>query len=75
MIFINIGIDIGGSHVGMGLVDEEGNIKDSKYIFYTNETFSMDKVFASINDFIEEFEDEAESVRYWDSWVCYGYFN
>ena len=71
MIFINIGVDIGGSHVGMGLVDDEGNIKDSRYIFYTSETFSIDKVFASINDFIEEFEDEAESVRYWNSGVCY----
>lgn len=75
MIFINIGIDIGGSHVGMGLVDEEGNIKDSKYIFYTRETFSIDKVFTSINDFIEEFEDEAESVRYWNSRICYRYID
>ena len=26
MIFINIGIDIGGKHVGMGIVDSQGNI-------------------------------------------------
>lgn len=62
MIFINIGIDIGGSHTAMGLIDEDGNVLDSKEIFYTPETFDIDECFESINDFVNEHEAEADSI-------------
>lgn len=62
MIFINIGIDIGGSHAAMGLINEEGEILNSKEIFYTFETFDVDECFECINDFISEHESEAGSI-------------
>lgn len=62
MIFINIGIDIGGSHTAMGVIDENGNVLDSKEIFYTPETFDIDECFESINDFVNEHEAEADSI-------------
>lgn len=62
MIFINIGIDIGGSHTAMGLIDSDGSVLNSKEIFYTPQTFDIDECFESINDFIAEHESEAESI-------------
>lgn len=62
MIFINIGIDIGGSHVGMGLVDDENIIQVRKDIHYTPGAFIPEIFFEVINNFIEEHEDEAESI-------------
>ena len=62
MIFINIGIDIGGSHTAMGLIDSNGSVLNSKEIFYTPQTFDIDECFESINDFVAEHELEAESI-------------
>ena len=62
MIFINIGIDIGGSHVAMGLVDDDNQIVLRKDIHYTPGTFVPEVFFEVINSFIEEHEEEVESV-------------
>lgn len=62
MIFINIGVDIGGSHTAMGVIGENGNVLESKEIFYTPKTFDVHECFKSINDFIKKYETEVESV-------------
>lgn len=64
MIFINIGIDVGGTHVGMGLVDEDGSILKRNDIFYNELTFDAEEVFEQIDEFIAENEEEAESVGF-----------
>lgn len=62
MIGINIGIDIGGKHIGMGLVNEDGKIVARKYLYYEKENFDIISSFEMINDFIEKYEDRAESI-------------
>ena len=62
MIFINIGIDIGGSHIGMGLVDENIIIKERKDIYYASNTFTPEVIFEVINDFINEYEEDVETI-------------
>lgn len=62
MIFINIGIDVGGTHVGMGLVSDDGTILKRRNIFYDELTFDAESVFEQINEFVAENEDEAENV-------------
>ena len=64
MIFINIGIDIGGKHIGMGLVDEEGNIIARNDLYYGDRKFDLDEAFESINKFIDDYEEQAENIRY-----------
>lgn len=64
MIFINIGIDVGGTHVGMGLVDDDGSILKRNDIFYNELTFNAEEVFEQIDEFIAENEEEAESVGF-----------
>ena len=54
MIFINIGIDIGGKHVGMGIVDAEGNIIKKEIIDYPKEMVQIEDIFDPINAFINE---------------------
>ena len=62
MSSIRIGIDIGGKHVEMGLVDDSGNIIVRKFLYHDEKTFNIQKMFNEINDFIEENEDRAESI-------------
>lgn len=62
MSSIRIGIDIGGKHVGMGLVYDDGTIVASRYLYHDETTFNIQKTFNEINSFIEEHEDEAESI-------------
>ena len=62
MILINIGIDIGGTHIGMGLVDDEGKIKVEKYLYYESKAFRVESALRGINEFIREYEDSIESV-------------
>jgi glucokinase len=53
---LNIGIDIGGRHVGMGVVDEKGNIIN-KSIVELDENIDIEYIFASINKYISENSD------------------
>lgn len=62
MIYINIGIDIGGSHVGMGLINDEGEIKARKDLYYESANFDIESSFEIINEFIEKYEERAESI-------------
>lgn len=59
---MNIGIDIGGSHVTMGLFDDEGNFEARSDVSYIPGNFNLEEVFASINQFIEYYSDMAENV-------------
>ena len=52
MIFINIGIDIGGIHTSMGLIYSNRSVLNIKEIFYTPQTFYIYECFESINDFV-----------------------
>ena len=62
MICINIGIDIGGSHVGMGLINDDGEIKARKDLYYEKEKFDFASSFEIINEFVEKYEERAESI-------------
>ena len=58
MIFINIGIDIGGRHIGMGVVDNQGNIIKKEIVDYENDTIQIRDIFEPINNFIYENSNE-----------------
>lgn len=53
MVNINIGIDIGGNHVGMGVVNENGEILKSDAYIYENKYASAEYIFSYINHFID----------------------
>lgn len=55
---------MGGTHIGMGLVDEDGSILKRNDIFYNELTFDAEEVFEQIDEFIAENEEEAESVGF-----------
>ena len=57
MIFINIGIDIGGSHTAMGLIDSNGSVLNSKEIFYTPQTFDIDECFEKYKIGLEKYRN------------------
>lgn len=52
MININIGIDIGGHHVGIGIVDKNGKIITKKIVDYDKEIVTPKQIFDIANDFI-----------------------
>ncbi len=54
MININIGIDIGGNHVGIGVVDDSGEIIKKKIIDYNRDTITPTDIFKIINTFLNE---------------------
>ena len=58
MIFINIGIDIGGRHIGMGVVDNQGNIIKKEIVDYENDAIQIRDIFEPINNFIYENSNE-----------------
>lgn len=49
---MQLGIDIGGSHVGIGVVDEKGNILKKQIMDYDGSDISADDIFEFINEFI-----------------------
>lgn len=52
VIAINIGVDIGGNHIGIGLVDENGTIIKKEISDYKNHEISADQILNILNDFI-----------------------
>ena len=56
-IYINIGIDIGGRHVGIGVVDDDGTILKKQIIDYPKEILKVEDIFDPINVFLKENED------------------
>ncbi len=59
--FINIGIDIGGRHVGMALIDEKGKVYKKEIVDYSKDK-SSDYILKVISEYIKKHEDEASSV-------------
>ena len=60
---MNIGIDIGGNHVGMGVVNEAGEIVKTDVLKYENHEANAVDIFQAVNHFIKENEnDEIESI-------------
>ena len=58
---INIGIDIGGRHVGMSLVDEKGKIFEKEIINYQDD--KSDKyILSQITKYIKNHEEKANCV-------------
>lgn len=53
MIDINIGIDIGGNHIGIGIVSEDGEILKKEIIDYENDEVTPETIFGAINNFLE----------------------
>ena len=53
MIDINIGVDIGGNHIGIGIVDEKGEILKKEITDYDNETVKAEEIFRVLNKFLE----------------------
>ncbi len=51
---MQLGIDIGGSHVGIGVVDEKGNILKKQIMDYDGSDISADDIFEFINEFISK---------------------
>ena len=63
MIRINIGVDIGGNHTGIGIVDENGKIVKLQILDYENHKIEIDMIFDFINHFIaQNYEYEIKSI-------------
>lgn len=54
MIDINIGIDIGGNHIGIGIVSSEGEILKKEIVDYENDEVTPEIIFGAINNFLEK---------------------
>ena len=59
---MNIGIDIGGSHTTMGLMDDDGNFKARDELRYNPDEADVMNIFEVINAFIDEYSDVADSI-------------
>ena len=62
MILINIGIDVGGSHIGMGLINDDGEIEARKDLYFDKMNFDLEASFEKINEFISKFENRAKTI-------------
>ncbi len=61
MKIINIGIDIGGRHIGMALIDEKGKIHKKEIVNYSKDK-SLSYIVDTISSYVQEHEKEASSV-------------
>ena len=60
---MKIGIDIGGKHVGMGIVDEHGKILKKEIVNYEKDFVQIEDIFNPINDFLENnISDDIECI-------------
>lgn len=52
VIKINIGVDIGGNHIGIGIVDEQGNLIKKEITDYKNHEVTAEHILNVLNDFL-----------------------
>ena len=55
MIHINIGVDIGGNHIGLGIVTSDGDILRKEIVDYDNDEVTPEIIFDAINNFLEKY--------------------
>lgn len=71
---MNIGIDLGGSHVGVGLVDENGKIliKKEKDLNQEDKVQIEETIESLIQTYITEILEEKRIINgsYWNNWSC-----
>ena len=58
---INIGIDIGGRHVGMALVDEKGRVFNKEIVNYDGDNSSK-FIVKTVSEYVRKNESKARSV-------------
>ncbi len=61
VIIINIGVDIGGNHVGIGIVSPEGEILKKEIVNYSNDEVTPQIIFDAINNFLEK--NDSNKIR------------
>ncbi len=54
VIDINIGVDIGGNHVGLGIVNNKGELVKKEIVDYQNENVKTEDIIQPINKFLKE---------------------
>ena len=60
-MIINIGIDIGGRHVGMALIDDKGKVLNKDIINYQKDN-SSNYIISEINKFVSKYEEKAKAI-------------
>lgn len=55
MIHINIGVDIGGNHIGIGIVTSDGEILKKEIVDYANDEVTPEIIFGALNEFLEKY--------------------
>ncbi len=53
VIQINIGVDIGGNHIGIGIIDEKNNIVKKEITDYINHEVTASQILNVLNDFLK----------------------
>lgn len=51
---LHIGVDIGGNHVGIGIVNENGVIKEKQIFNYANDEVTVDDILNPVKSFIKD---------------------
>lgn len=65
---MNIGIDLGGSHIGIGLVNGEEIVQKSEYNFLIEEKYNIEEIirkfiYAELDNFLKNINiDEIEKI-------------
>ena len=55
MIHINIGVDIGGNHIGIGIITSDGDILRKEIVDYDNNEVTPEIIFCALNNFLEKY--------------------
>ena len=53
VIQINIGVDLGGNHIGKGIIDEQNNIVKKEITDYINNEVTAEQILSVLNDFLK----------------------
>ena len=60
-MIINIGIDIGGRHVGMALIDEKGKVHNKEIVNFAKDN-SLEYIISEINKYVQKYEAKAKAI-------------